>query len=31
MEDNRVLRRPKYLTIGEFPIAFQRNGTDIRV
>lgn len=31
MEDNRILKRPKYFTIGDFNILFQKTGTEIRV
>ena len=31
MEDNRILKKPKYFTIGDFNILFQKNGTGIRV
>lgn len=31
MEDNRVLKKPKYFTIGDFNISFQKKDTGIRV
>lgn len=31
MEDNRILNRPKYFTIGDYNILFQKTGTEIRV
>lgn len=31
MEDNCILNRPKYFTIGDFNILFQKTGTEICV
>ena len=31
MEDNRILKRPKHFTIGDFSIAFQKQSTEIQM